>query len=153
MPMTAEEYQKLLVKFQGDFKPFIIKFLSEMARRALGNIITTTPVDSGHLREVFSVTNAVFEGNTCVCYITNPAEYASYVEDGHMQFERWVPGVWLADGRFKYIPNSKKGMKLTTKWIEGKHMVRIAIEAINQEMPTRFDMAVKKALKEAGHKE
>lgn len=50
--------------------------------------------------------------------------YADFVNSGHHQKRRWVPGRWIAAGekqRFEYTPGADTGMMLTEKWVEGSH--------------------------------
>jgi hypothetical protein len=46
-------------------------------------------------------------------------KYAQYVNDGHKQHKRWVPGYWQGD-KFTYSPGSNTGMLLHEKRVEGK---------------------------------
>lgn len=46
--------------------------------------------------------------------------YASYANDGHFQWKRFVPGYWRGD-RFFYEPGASTGMMLKEKWVEGSH--------------------------------
>ena len=59
-------------------------------------------------------------------YLTNSAEYASYVEEGHQAY-KWSRG---EDGK------RVKGDK--GKYVEGYHMARISLAEINREIPPRF---------------
>jgi len=46
-------------------------------------------------------------------------EYAAFVNDGHRQKRRWVPGRWNGD-KFIYDPSSNTGMMLTERFVPGK---------------------------------
>lgn len=69
----------------------------------------------GDSENVFSFT----DGGLTLEIGTN-VDYASYVNDGHRQHRRWVPGQWDGE-RFKYDPQSNTGMMLTERWVEGSY--------------------------------
>lgn len=46
-------------------------------------------------------------------------EYAVFVNDGHRQKRRWVPGRWKGN-KFIYDPSSDTGMMLTERFVPGK---------------------------------
>lgn len=52
--------------------------------------------------------------------IASNLEYSKFVNDGHMQHKRWLPGIWSGD-KFIYDASSNQGMMLTEKFIEGYH--------------------------------
>jgi len=79
----------------------------------------------------------------------NPVEYASFVEDGHMQRARFVPGSFLGN-KFEYIEGYPFGMVLSNKWIPGHHMVRISISKIEREIPKRYEKALQQFMKGLG---
>lgn len=73
------------------------------------------------------------EGSLTLEVGTN-VKYAKYVNDGHWQNKRFVPGHWSGD-RFIYNPGEKSGMMLTAKRVEGKHYWESGIAIIEKMMP------------------
>ena len=129
------------------YRQFIEKFLLQMGMRAIAQTKALTPVVTGDLRDRWELSEITRVGDLVYISLINTMEYASYVEDGHMQYARWVPGRWDGDV-FKYEPGSKTGMKLSTKWVPGQHMARISMDKIERELPARYQRAFQKFLNE-----
>lgn len=139
------QFENMLAQFktvQKEYDSFIRKFLLEMGMRTLAQTKKLTPVDTGRLRNAWELSAVYRDGDELYVVIFNPVEYASFVEDGHMQHNRFVPGSFLG-GKFEYIPGYPMGMVLSNKWIPGYHMARISITKIEQEIPRRFERAFK----------
>ena len=152
MSMDFKEFQDLLNNFkevQKQHEAFLRKFLTEMGMRALAQTKKLTPVDTGNLRNNWELSQVYRKGDELYIVLFNPTEYASFIEDGHMQYSRWVPGEWRGD-RFEYIPGAKTGMMLKEKWIPGHHMARISINKIEREIPKRYEKALKQFMKGLG---
>ena len=152
MSMDFREFQDLLDSFkevQKQHEAFLRKFLTEMGMRALAQTKKLTPVDTGNLRNNWELSQVYRKGDELYIVLFNPTEYASFIEDGHMQYSRWVPGEWRGD-RFEYIPGAKTGMMLKEKWIPGHHMARISINKIEREIPKRYEKALKQFMKGLG---
>ncbi len=135
MGLDSREFQEFVGRFkalQKKHEAFIRNFLTEMGLRALAQTKALTPVDTGNLRERWELSQVFRKGDSLYVVIFNPVTYASFVEDGHMQHKRWVPGEW-AGKRFKYIKGHDKGMMLTERWVPGYHMARISINKIERE--------------------
>lgn len=63
-------------------------------------------------------------------------KYARWVNDGHWQNHRWVPGGWSGK-QFIYNRNAKSGMALMDRWVSGHHFFEAAMrhsEPILQKM-------------------
>jgi hypothetical protein len=145
-------FEKLLANFkevQKGYDQFIRSFLTEMGMRAIAQTKKLTPVDTGNLRNNWELSQVYRKGDELYIVLFNPTEYASFIEDGHMQYSRWVPGEWRGD-RFEYIPGAKTGMMLKEKWIPGFHMARISINKVERELPKRYDRAFKEFITRLG---
>lgn len=74
----------------------IEKIVNEANNRHLARTVAKTPVVTGDLRAKWAhgIQPARFEGRTCIARLTNPLEYASYVEYGHRTKNNkgWVEG-------------------------------------------------------------
>lgn len=156
-------FKKLVAKYEGlmhSNEDFNTMFLEQQTLQCVGDIKMDTPVDTGNLRNRWE-TSAVRKlkkgfgvANTYEIDIINPADYASFVEDGHWTTglgvkQRWVPGSWQGN-KFKYDPNAKTGMLLKSKFIEGKHMAKININKLEWRLEKNYDTAFKQFLKEKG---
>lgn len=138
--LDYKEFEKLIKQYEkvrDDFDTFLREFLLEMAMITLARTKQLTPVDTGNLRERWEISDVYLDGNDLCVAIINPVEYASFVEDGHRQHKRFLPGEWVGD-KFNYIPNSDSGIMLQEKFIPGFHMARISINKIQNEIPKRF---------------
>ena len=132
-----------------------MKCCHRLALRAVSIAKKGTPVMDGDLRKSWAASKPVMNGNVASCEMTNNMYYASWVEDGHRQVKRWVPGSWMGN-RFIYNGNSESGMMLKPKWIPGFHMGRRAINNIdaNAQKYVKNDLEVimKQAAVKAGGK-
>lgn len=133
-----------------------MKCCHRLALRAVSIAKKGTPVMDGDLRKSWAASNPVMNGNVASCEMTNNMHYASWVEDGHRQVKRWVPGSWMGN-RFIYNGNSESGMMLKPKWIPGFHMGRRAINNIDANakkyVKNDLDVIMKQAAgKEGGKK-
>lgn len=73
-------------------------------------------------------------GNTYVVEVSNPVEYASYVEYGHRQdVGRYVPAI---------------GKKLKTSWVKGKFMLTISVKEVERMTPAVLERMVLKKMRE-----
>ena len=98
-------------------------------------------------------------GEDLYIILSNSAEYASHVEDGHMQHERFLPIHYLEDSphgrqlasqiRAKYGSDAK-GVMLQEKWIPGYHMARISMHKVEQELPRRLSRQFEQFMKSKG---
>lgn len=89
-------------------------------------------VDTGRLRSSISMVSI---DNRTVMVGTN-LFYASWVNDGHKQDKRFVPGRWKGE-RFEYIPyphNNGQGMMLKAKFVKGKHFMERSIYSAKPKM-------------------
>ena len=76
-------------------------------------------------------------GNTVVIEISNPVEYAPYVEYGHRQ----EPG--------RYVPAI--GKKLKQGWVPGKFMLTISEQEVRELAPSLLEQRLKQFLEEVLH--
>ena len=152
MSMDYSGFEELLKNFkqvQKQHEKFIRDFLKQMGMRCLAQTKKLTPVDTGNLRNRWELSEVFRRGDELYVVLFNPVEYASFVEDGHMQRNRFVPGSFLG-GKFEYIPGYPMGMVLSNKWIPGYHMARISITKIEREVPKRYESAFKEFMKTLG---
>jgi hypothetical protein len=160
--MDFREFQDLLDSFkevQKQHEAFLRKFLTEMGMRALAQTKKLTPVDTGNLRNRWELSQVYRKGDSLYIVLFNPVEYASFVEDGHMQRRRFLPIQYLEDSpaNAKMVASIKqrygndvKGVMLHDKWIPGHHMARISITKIEREIPKRYEKALKQFMKGLG---
>lgn len=144
-----EELTNNFINFQKTWDTFLRNFLVEQGMRTIAETKRLTPVDTGRLRNAWELSDVFRKGDELYIVLFNPVEYASFVEDGHQQTNRFVPGSFLG-GKFEYIPNYPFGMVLQNKWIPGFHMARISISKTEMMMPKRFDTAFKRFTKGLG---
>lgn len=111
--------------------------LTDVGRRFLAKVKMRTPVSpgGGQLRRGWSEGNTKTEhsGSTYSITITNPVEYAEYVEYGHRQHVgQFVPGLG-EDG---------KGRRLVKPWVEGQFFTT----RTSEEMRPDFEQIIQKRL-------
>ena len=107
------QLQQQMQRLESDFDQFLRQFLLKQALDALARTKDNTPVDTGLLRASWTIGEVQRVGNSLVVTISNPTEYASFVEYGHMTRDR-------------------------KRWIEGKFMCTLAIDEVAKLIPQRF---------------
>lgn len=114
---------------------FIRDFLNELALRAIRKIKKRTPVDTGLLRNSWSIGNIVKQGDAYIIEVYSDIEYASFVEHGFRA--HWIPGRWEGN-TFVYDASAKTGMQVGPKgggWVPGKFMMTISMKELERELP------------------
>ena len=125
----------------------------ELAARLLTKVIKRTPVGvypdrvGGTLRRGWTAEkqqdvmtyvnslNVTHSGDSFTIEIVNPVEYASYVEFGHRQKPgRFVPAI---------------GKRLKAKWVEGKFMLTISSQEVQEAAPGVLERKLQRKLGEA----
>ncbi len=149
------DYVNKFTKIEQEYEKFLYRFLKQIGMRTLAQTKKLTPVDSGDLRNRWELSEIYIEGDTLCIDMINSLDYASFVEDGHWQRSRWVPGQFI-NGKFvyqhysRYGPNLNNigGMMLKEKWIPGHYMARVSIAKVKKEIPKRFERAFLQFMKE-----
>lgn len=78
----------------GQLKKEIGQSTKRIGVQAIRTLKTNTPVDTGTLRKTWTAEGPSVSGGGWVVKVSNPTEYASYVENGHRtrNHKSWVPG-------------------------------------------------------------
>ena len=78
----------------GQLKKEIGQSTKRIGVQAIRTLKINTPVDTGALRKAWAVEGPSVSGGGWVVKVSNPTEYASYVESGHRtrNHKSWVPG-------------------------------------------------------------
>ncbi len=119
-----ETFVKTFEVLQKNFEQFLRQFLLEMANRVISKVKPKTPVDTGALKSEWQIGEVTISEDKLEVEIINGQEYASYIEYGHR----------LTNG----------------KWQEGKFMLTISIDDVNQQIPLRFRKAWNQFLLQGG---
>ncbi len=126
-PQSMRDFQQNLEKInQGEVDAFLKKCAKELAAILLRLVIKRTPIghyprssgkQGGTLRRGWNGNNLIVrhEGNNYIVEITNPVEYASYVEYGH----RTVNGGWV-DGQLMMTISENQLKTIAPKVLENK---------------------------------
>lgn len=100
-------------RLSNEFEIFLKQFLIKQALDVLAKTKRKPPVDTGLLRNSWTIGEVVRDGDTLKVTISNAVEYAKYVEYGHMD-------------------------RSHQKWINGKFMCSLSIIDVKKKMPKRF---------------
>lgn len=147
----AEKVEQTLGNDQTEL--FMEACAKELAARLLAKVIKRTPVGEypdrvgGTLRRGWTAEqqqdvvtyvnslNVTHSGDSFTIEIVNPVEYASYVEFGHRQKPgRFVPAI---------------GKRLKAKWVEGKFMLTISSQEVQEAAPGVLERKLQRKLGEA----
>lgn len=122
----------------------------------LHRVTAVAPVMDGRLRNSLAAASSGTDGEDSIfkmqkirgiklVFGTN-VEYADWVENGHRQSRRFVPGEWKND-KFEYRPDHDGGMWLRPMTVMGKHFFKNAWHSfesdgqdfINRELEAFFN--------------
>lgn len=142
---------------RADIAKFCEDVANNLAQRLLRLVVKKTPTGSyqvitytkkdgssysvnegkhgGELKAKWAVSAEIKKaGNDYSIEVYNPLNYASYVEYGHRQeVGRFVPQI---------------GKRLTSSWVEGKHMLQISENEIQRIAPKLIEKELQKMLNE-----
>ena len=113
---------------------FVESCAKELAARLLRKVIKRTPKDTGNLQKGWTTGEIRREGNNYIIEVINPVKYAEYVEYGHRQ----EPG--------RYVPAI--GKRLKASWVEGRFMMTISAQEVQNIAPKVLEAKLKKKLSE-----
>lgn len=133
-----KEFEKLTERLEKTThqlgEQVMVEVLKEAAHLVLRKTKERTPVQSGELRRNWYVTEVKRQGILLYIEIYNPKEYASFVEFGHRQeVGRYVPAL---------------GKKLKVPWVEGKFMLTLSIQEVEELLPQIANKYTQKAIKD-----
>ncbi|MEK3722308.1 HK97 gp10 family phage protein [Paenibacillus sp. FSL H8-0034] len=111
-----------LKQLQQRTPEFFKECVKELAARLLAKTIAHTPVDTGKLRQGWTVGEIVDNGSSYEVEIINPIEYAMYVEYGHRT-------------------RNHNG------WVNGRLMLTISVEELEREMPAFLERKLQQFIK------
>jgi hypothetical protein len=152
MSFKYKDFQKFVDNFEklaNNIEKEIEDFFYEMALRALARTKKRTPVNLGDLRKQWELSKISKDGSYLVITLSNPLEYASFVEYGHRLVKQFVPGEWI-NNKFVYNPDADTGviMGAKTSWVEGRFMASISLKEISDIIPKEWDKRFKKLIGE-----
>lgn len=129
------QFEKLIKDMKAtekDFSNFLRDFLLRMANEVLRETKPKTPVDTGALKNAWTLGSITGSGRDIAVEIINPMEYATDIEYGH----RLVKG--------------KGADKVEVGWYNGVFMLKTSIENVQKKMPAAYEIAFKQFCKEHG---
>ena len=162
--MTLEEHIKKLQAVQATLPGLLSDAARNATIRAVEAAQEKTPptadglsgtnTRTGELKERWATDSRTepygLLGGELVTNLTNNAQYASFVNDGHRMDKHFVPGLYPNPytGQLEYDPGRRDevGMTVGTKttYVPGLHMTEAGIEA--------YDQTVRRELEKAGKK-
>jgi hypothetical protein len=132
---SFEDLEKKLYGAIENYDEFKHKELQRIGLMYQTEVKRECPVDTGWLRAHIDIVK-VSADNMSVTVGTN-VEYAKFVEEGHMQHERWLPGYFRANGGFQYLPRAEangRGIKLKEKFIPGRWFFRNSLKKLRPKL-------------------
>lgn len=140
MNINHGEFERLMGRLQELQDPERIMFdaLNNLGMRFVRKVKLATPVgETGQLRRNWSIDNSekTRTGSIYTLKITNPTEYAEYVEYGHRQ----TPG--------RFVP--KLGKRLKQSWVPGQFFAARSEAQIQQIADKVVQTVIEKEIREA----
>lgn len=134
----AKEKDKLFQDAAKELAAILLTLVIE--KTPVGNHPAESGMVGGTLKRGWTIQTSLgtmqvsSDGNTYTIEVTNPVDYASYVESGHRQ----TPG--------RYVPAI--GKRLKKRWVAGKFMMRESVEELQKIAPKVLERKIERFLKE-----
>jgi len=128
MGLDMKDFVKYVENFKDmekDFEAFLKNWITKQGDKLIASTKARTPVDTGNLRNSWSLGEYQRQGTSASIGINNSAEYASIIEYGTPKRPNW-------------------------KWAGGAHMMTISMNELLRDMPELFDKAFSEFLKSKG---
>lgn len=122
-----KEFQNWLESLGMDFLRIIQDEI--IRKQVVDTRLLLTSFQKGEEGNVF-----ILNGNDLTLDVGTNVEYAKFVNDGHNQKARFIPGTWSGD-KFTYQPGAKTGMMLTARFVPGKHYWESGVYVIEKMLP------------------
>lgn len=116
-------FRKNFEKACNQFDAWLTKFLLDEGMRFIAGVKPRTPVDTGDLRNHWTLEGVTREGDTLHCWFVNSMDYATHVEYGHAK---------------PYKSGAAEG---SSDWVQGYFMMTVTLDEIYRAMPARFRTA------------
>ena len=129
-----EEFNKRIERAVEIVDDLFKEALGQMALDFLRKVKDRTPQRTGLLKDRWKIGAIVKKGDDYMIEVFDDTKYASFVEDGHRQkVGRYVPAI---------------GKRLVKPWVEGRFMMKLTADEIEQEMPRYMERLEKKLAEE-----
>jgi len=127
------QYESDFAAMKNSFDSWINSFMLRQGMKFMAAVKPLTPVDTGDLRDHWTIEGVVRSGDSFQVWFVNPMEYATFVEYGHAK---------------PYM--SGKASPGSDDWVDGRFMMTVALEVVNRELPAEFDAEFAKFLSSMG---
>jgi hypothetical protein len=114
------------------------EFLRDLAFFVQRRVKRRTPVETGYLRNSWQIGEVIRMGETLQIAVYTDVEYALFVEEGHRQTKHTVP-ITARDGTVTMVT-------LKEKFIEGRHMMQLAIDDLSKVLPDRMQELLERVM-------
>lgn len=149
----GEMYKKKIEAMHSRMAQDMMTISAQLGQKFRDEAAIRTPVDQGDLREKWATRPVERKGNKYIISITNPAEYAAYVEFGYMQRPGMILKMKAVKGKLRFIqflgyaksfklgdatgkakPDNRGELVIITRkrFIKGRFMARGALEEMKK---------------------
>ena len=149
----GEMYKKIVEALHRQMAQEMVAIAGQLGQKFRDEAAVRTPVDMGDLRAKWAVMPYEKKADKYIITITNPAEYAAYVEFGYMQRPGMILKMKEVKGKLRFIqflgysktfklgnptgkvePDEKGELVIITRkrFIEGRFMARDALEEMKK---------------------
>lgn len=159
---TRKRFQQL--RMMGQNVPKIMAEVSEGATIAAvekateltppngGAPISGTGTRTGELAEHWSTdstTKPVMTSGSARTVLANNVQYASYVDEGHVMDEHFVPGLIINGNMLEKVSPEKGGITVgtKTKYVKGRYMRKAAVGKFRGVVRTELDRRIRENFK------
>ena len=132
---------------KGELKDALEVLGIDLLELVAGELMADGSVDTGRLLNSFSRggMDSVFACGGLELTVGTCVEYAGWVNNGHLQNSRFVPGYFDGES-FTYDASAGAGIVLSETWVEGTHYWDDALSAFEQIFPGKLEELWKSTL-------
>lgn len=167
---AGELYKKKIEKLRRTLPELYARISEKLQEEMLAETIERTPGDEGDLRDSWAAMPIEKSGTKYMIKITNPKEYAAYVEFGYMQRPGMILKMKEVKGKLRFVKflgySAKYGLgdptgKVPTdedgnvvivtrkRFIKGHFMARDALDVMKEKWSNNYKRRILKAMQEA----
>ena len=121
---AINEFRRLLKAELDDIGKIDKTIITKSAQDGVNFVKNITPIDTGHMRKSWRKSPTVQSSKGVSTSITNNADYAMYVNDGHRIVNKKGETVGFIKGRY-LIEKTKKRVEADMKKLFGKEVQKI----------------------------
>ena len=150
--MMGQNVPKIMAEVSAGATIAAVEKATELTPPNGGAPISGTGTRTGELAEHWSTdstTKPVMTSGSARTVLANNVQYASYVDEGHVMDEHFVPGLIINGNMLEKVSPEKGGITVgtKTKYVKGRYMRKAAVGKFRRVVRTELDRRIRENFK------